>query len=379
MRKLLIVACLLLAPSIKAATVPYIQSTNTFQSSGVINIASGTIRRFFASTVTISNVSSLASTGTFVFNGSTFSGTKTDRSSTTYTGVSTFTTPTYMFKVIIGTNSERSSDSTFLNARTADSSISGNAHAFSDSGIFQRPGTVAYNSFDHRIAIQGANNYDHIAGFQALPVFNSTGTTSNNYSIYSGLTVNSSTVTNHYALYASSPVTTGGGMVTNSYGVWAEKGLTNFMGNGILGSTDGSNACTGCYGEYISSAVTTSSNVGPSGQFFSAAAITLSSGDWDVGGSITFARNGATMSTIYFFAGIGTADGNSAAGLVNAINSLDFGISSTTALTSVGINTPITRKVVTVPTPFYLKGYAEVYTVGNPVFKANFWARRASH
>ncbi len=107
----LIASSLLLMPClIKAATVPYIQSTNTFNSNGVINIASGTIVDFHTTTFTVSGIfiasstistasisnliiADAVSTGTFVFNGSTISyinavssGTKFDRSTTTFQG-----------------------------------------------------------------------------------------------------------------------------------------------------------------------------------------------------------------------------------------------------------------------------------------------------
>lgn len=53
---------------------------------------------------------------------------------------------------------------------------SGNAHAFVDESSLNKSGTPAYNSFDADPTINGTNNYDHVAAFQARPSYRSAGT-----------------------------------------------------------------------------------------------------------------------------------------------------------------------------------------------------------
>lgn len=94
----------------------------------------------------------------------------------------------------------------------------GNGHAFSDSSTVNRAGVIGYNSFDARIVITGANNYDHFAAFQAAPVIGTTGTTTNYYAFVAIGDVTAGVLTNRYGLYAGDMG--GAGAITNNYGVY---------------------------------------------------------------------------------------------------------------------------------------------------------------
>lgn len=96
----------------------------------------------------------------------------------------------------------------------------GNAHGFSDSSNINRSGPIGYNSYDARIDFSGSQNYDHYVAFQALPTYGSSGTITNFYGSFTGLTVTNGVVTNNYAGYAQDP--TGAGAITNNYGFYVE-------------------------------------------------------------------------------------------------------------------------------------------------------------
>lgn len=120
-------------------------------------------------------------------------------------------------------------DAQVLVARDVDDLISGNGHAFSDSSDVTRGGTIGYNSFDARINIGGVNNFDHYAGFQFSPTYESVGTINNIYGLYAGMSVSSGVVDKYFGVYANNP--TGAGVINNNYGVFINtltKGLNNW-------------------------------------------------------------------------------------------------------------------------------------------------------
>lgn len=125
-------------------------------------------------------------------------------------------------------NVNNSSDAAILASRSLTGA--GNSHAFSDSSSFIKNAGTAYNSFDARINIGGTVNYDHYAGFQATPIYASSGTMTNLYGSYFKPAVNSGTITNNYGYYAAN-MDAISGTVTNNYGLYVEpltRGGTNY-------------------------------------------------------------------------------------------------------------------------------------------------------
>jgi len=108
-------------------------------------------------------------------------------------------------------------DAVAIVSRSVDGSISTNGHAFSDSSDVNRPGGVAYNSFDARITFSGSSNYDHYAAFQSGPLFNTSGTINDYFSFVDAPTITSGTISNHYSLHAIRPSVSGSGSITNQY------------------------------------------------------------------------------------------------------------------------------------------------------------------
>jgi len=92
----------------------------------------------------------------------------------------------------------------------------------------------------------------------------------------------------------------------------------------INGVVDGSNACTGCLGEYISQDWS-NVNLPTSLQWGDATSITLTAGDWDVMMSWSVYTLGTSSD---FRCGISVNSGNNSAGLVYGDNFLELGASS---------------------------------------------------
>jgi hypothetical protein len=115
-------------------------------------------------------------------------------------------------------NVNNSDDAVILISRNVDNTVTGNGHAFSDSSNVNRSGIASYNSFDCRITFIGTQSYGHYAGFQAAPVYSSTGSMDDNYNYFSIVNITSGTITNHYAVYAANPY--GSGTLVNNYGVY---------------------------------------------------------------------------------------------------------------------------------------------------------------
>lgn len=124
-------------------------------------------------------------------------------------------------QIIIGNASTISSvDPVVVVSRNVNDSKAGNGHCFSDSSQIDRMGTIAYNSFDCRTTVSGANNYDHFASHQDGMVLGTTGTTTDLYSFISVPVVNSGTLTNRYGFIAEEVA--GTGTVVNNIGLRIE-------------------------------------------------------------------------------------------------------------------------------------------------------------
>jgi hypothetical protein len=160
----------------------------------------------------------------------------------------------------IGTRGVSNSvDCHVLVSRNVAADAAGNGHAFSDSSLINRAGTIGYNSYDARVDFGGSHSYDHYAAFQSAPTYASSGTITNVYGLYHRLDVDAGTVTNGYGVYVAD--TTGVGALTTQYGVYIPalaKGTANwglytltrsYMGADlILGGNIVSNGGTGGYG-----------------------------------------------------------------------------------------------------------------------------------
>lgn len=343
----------------------FIKNSNTLQSGATFYVSSGTVGNFTASTITVINRIVIGPSDVL------------------------------SNKIVVGDPTialERSVDSVFLNTRNVTdqnyNSAYGserNAHAFSDSAIVNRSGApgsgIGYNSFDNRILITGGFDYNHFAGFQSLPVYSSTGATINNYSMFSGITVTTGNITNHYALYAATPVVSGGGIVQNKYGVWITTGMSNFMGDGNIGTVDGTNAPNANWGAIFTGTVGTASSVGPSGQWWDAQSILVPAGDWDITALISYKRNSAPMSDVLVGCGISTTSGNSSDGLTQGVNYFEdsYGV-VLTSFTSLGLTVPNYRvNFIGASRLYYLKGIIQTFTSGTPQYSCRISARRASH
>jgi hypothetical protein len=97
--------------------------------------------------------------------------------------------------------------------------------------------------------------------------------------------------------------------------------ITTTAGVDIKGTNTNDAAAAGDVGEYISSTISSGTNLPTSGQFGDLTSIALTAGDWDVTGSVLFTPNGATVTQVIM--GISTTTGNSSTGLVSGSTRMD--------------------------------------------------------
>lgn len=163
--------------------------------------------------------------------------------------------------------------------------------------------------------------------------------------------------------------------------VIANAGVTTISntagGVAIRGVNTNATQSAGFVGEYISSA-TSNTRVGTSDTFYDLVAVNLSSGAWDITGTIQFRPNGATFSgtNILFEALIGTVAGNNATGGTLGDNYLIDDQIATNFTTGKSQTIQPFRVRINSTTTYYLKGYIGTYTVGNPINSATLRATR---
>lgn len=145
--------------------------------------------------------------------------------------------------------------------------------------------------------------------------------------------------------------------------------------HGLVGTATNDNAASGNLGEYVESKVS-AQTVSTSGVFFDVTSISLTAGDWDVEGHIEVARNGATFTGTDFEMFVGSTSGNSSTGRVLGSNSCTYIAAYPTTFTFVSLTISPTRVSLSGNTTYYLKGYVDVFTVGNPTVYGRISARR---
>ena len=141
------------------------------------------------------------------------------------------------------------------------------------------------------------------------------------------------------------------------------------------GSATNDSALTGQIGEYISSFHNTA-NVPVTGQYVVYSTITLTAGDWDVWGRISWQRNSATFTTFDLECSITSTPGNSFTGS-DVTNSCGMNLGN--ANLSFGFfdaeSGPF-RVSISATTDYYMKAYTAVYSAGTPQVSSYIAARR---
>lgn len=147
------------------------------------------------------------------------------------------------------------------------------------------------------------------------------------------------------------------------------------VGKGI--ATTG-NAAAGYIGEIISSSVS-NTNVGTNATFYDITSITLTAGDWDISALCTWRPNTGVFSAGHmgFELGIATASGTSTTGMSLDANEVIMDFPDSTKFSyGIGMSVPSWRVSISTSTTYYLKGYIDNYTSGNPQNSGRISARR---
>ncbi|MFP3799428.1 hypothetical protein [Paraburkholderia sp. SIMBA_027] len=147
--------------------------------------------------------------------------------------------------------------------------------------------------------------------------------------------------------------------------------ITPSTTSGIKGTTAADSANAGSVGEYISSAVGTNTAITASGSAQNCTSISLTAGDWDVGGGAFFAAAAGSGTWTGLYAGISATS-------VTLPSSayLLWQVSYPTAITANEAGTVPTQRVnVSATTTIYLIVQA-TYSSGTMNFQCNLWARR---
>lgn len=156
---------------------------------------------------------------------------------------------------------------------------------------------------------------------------------------------------------------------------------------GISGTTAIDDAQAGYVGQYMENKTATGSGVGASTQWFNAGSLTLTAGDWDVWGEISYTRNSATVTSVELDTGISTVTGNSGSGLVEAATLTFFAPGALATYATIAVQSPVVRvqsngtdlkingSTLAGTQVVFLKGNNGTYT-GSPQYGAIIRARR---
>ena len=141
--------------------------------------------------------------------------------------------------------------------------------------------------------------------------------------------------------------------------------------SGIVGVTDGSNANAGVVGEYISAQVTAPTTGLTSTSTTNVTSISLTAGDWDVWGVVSYSYNTGTIAT-KTFAGISTTSSTLSSAAAGYSALIDATQTAGDGLTMVA---PPLRINVSTTTTVYLIGYC-TFTVSTAGIGGFIRARR---
>lgn len=142
---------------------------------------------------------------------------------------------------------------------------------------------------------------------------------------------------------------------------------------GIVGTTTNDSAAAGNVGEFVTSAVGSGSPVTASnGVWADVTSITLSAGDWDLTGQVSFS---GTITGTNFVGGIGSASGTSTTGLVFGDTIASTPTAPTAASDNSVASVNLVRKSISGSTTYYLKFNAS-FTVGTCTVYGRISARR---
>jgi hypothetical protein len=150
---------------------------------------------------------------------------------------------------------------------------------------------------------------------------------------------------------------------------------STFKGNVLAGVQDATAASAGQVGEVLSSTVSTAANYTTTATYQAITSLSLTAGDWEITGFITFLDNGATLTATANVIGVIGTTTASAAGTTEGSGDIAYlsevvnGVSGKTSM--------MLHKVVNISatTTHYLNSQA-TFTVGNPQFVGSLYARR---
>ncbi len=138
----------------------------------------------------------------------------------------------------------------------------------------------------------------------------------------------------------------------------------------VMGTQTNDNASVGFYGEYISSSVAGRAYPGTN-TYGDMAAITLTTGDWDITGLALEDNNGATVT--FTALDILTVSGNNSTGESVGVNAVQGPPS--TSVYDTALTIPAYRASISGSTTYYLKVRA-IFSVATPAFYGRISARR---
>lgn len=149
--------------------------------------------------------------------------------------------------------------------------------------------------------------------------------------------------------------------------------VINQTGVQIVGTNTNDNGCPSCYGAYVSSISANSVVGGTTGQFKNFISISVSSGDWDVTGTLNVSTNGAIIS-VYGIA-LSIFPDNTTTDSVDGDNTFNTSVANNT-MTIFWLTAPNYRLSTSVPVTVFLKGRFD-YSGGPPnMIKGRISARK---
>lgn len=148
----------------------------------------------------------------------------------------------------------------------------------------------------------------------------------------------------------------------------------------VFGTQTNDNAPVGTYGEFASSYTATAGyNVTTSGVYFDIiTTTTFQAGDYDLEADVIYSGNGATFTSTAMELCLGTSPGNSSAGCSDGQNYVYNAALAPNTFSHAPLTIPRWRLTVAAGATqnIYLKGYIQVFTVGNPKVRGGFTWRR---